>query len=1277
MHISTSHVGELEALSAAHRPSGSDAAQRRPAAGLIRRLRVLAALLLVPLTSSAAAANITFIKSIGTATSTTAATTQSITVPAAGVDAGAAIIVSATFTNSPAAALTGTVSATDTAANSYTVISDATNGTNVRTVVLAALNVNRLVSGNTIVVTTPSVNRRTIAAAEFWGVDTADQSANATGNDTAPASGPATTLSANELLIGAIGINGIAGDNLAAGAGYTQITRVSAGTAVPAATNLLAYQLVADADEYEATATTTTTRQWAANLATFAPDATCGDGNLDAGEDCDEGPDNGTSTSCCNANCRFRASGQTCRASTGGCDSAEVCTGSSGTCPADVLRPNGFVCRASAGECDIAETCDGVSNNCPADVLVAADTPCTDDGTSCTIDICNGSSPACQHPADTGSPCIKFIQTIGTTTSTTAATTTSVTVPAAGVSSGGSVIITMGLPSNALGAPGDVSATDSAGNVYTVDSDVTNPANSRIVVLSSHKVLPLASGNTITVTHPSTNRRNMVAAEYSGLAASPTVDQTSTNVGNENNATPATTGTTPTTTQADQLLIGAFGVSGPSSDNFTAGAGYTSAGRVSASATAPTVTNIQEYRVVNTIGAYSAGFTTTTTTVRPYAAAIVTYKADVDCGNGVVDPGEECDLGLSGNGAATSCCTRNCKFRSSAGVCRAQNGACDVAETCTGTSEICPADARRPDGFVCRPIPAGEAGACDPVAETCDGVSNLCPPDSFLPAGSDCAVNNDTNPCTADQCNGTQAACTHPAGNPGAVCRAAAASCDAVEVCTGTSTACPANAFLPAGTLCRQATDLCDVDDVCSGLSQSCGQDFVRPNGFLCRAATDLCDADDTCDGTSKACVDHIRPAGAECRQSTDECDVTDLCDGTSKVCDDAVAEAGTSCGSPAADACDADDACDGTGKACQALVKPSGELCRDAADVCDVAEFCDGSNTACPADALQNAGVTCREAAGPCDVAETCTGSSTACPADAVQPASYLCRPQNGDCDVADYCDGTEVACSDDVHVPDGTLCVGTNPNACLNACSAGVCADGAPVTEQACCGNGILDGGESCDDGNQISGDTCPSRPGDDCQFAASGSLVRAARKNPKHDSRACQLEFAVANAASSSDRFGLPNWIQTCTDQDPACDLDPTPGRCRIAVAACLNNQDTNVPACVLNGVGSVAFDAPKRTLPAEQLALAAAGVAKLTAGIQQLLDPANPAAWYTNTLPVLASQRNLCSGTVLIDVLAGTDTKTTKKKAFSLKVRSLDLNGQKKISTLRLMCQSPTP
>ncbi|TLS23274.1 uncharacterized protein PpBr36_06327 [Pyricularia pennisetigena] len=96
------------------------------------------------------------------------------------------------------------------------------------------------------------------------------------------------------------------------------------------------------------------------------------------------------------------------------------------------------------------------------------------------------------------------------------------------------------------------------------------------------------------------------------------------------------------------------------------------------------------------------------------------------CGNGIVEAGEECDCGGSdgckGNPccdaktckftsgstcdfANEECCDRQCKFASAGTVCRASIGSCDPAETCSGTSGVCPANAFAPNGQAC-----GEAG---------------------------------------------------------------------------------------------------------------------------------------------------------------------------------------------------------------------------------------------------------------------------------------------------------------------------------------------------------------------------------------------------------------------------------------------------------------------------------------------------------------------------------------------------------------------------------------
>src|SRR4029077_6139614 len=59
----------------------------------------------------------------------------------------------------------------------------------------------------------------------------------------------------------------------------------------------------------------------------------CGDGGLfPLTEECDEGPANGAPDSCCASDCTFVPASTPCRDSTGACDPADVCSGTSGVC---------------------------------------------------------------------------------------------------------------------------------------------------------------------------------------------------------------------------------------------------------------------------------------------------------------------------------------------------------------------------------------------------------------------------------------------------------------------------------------------------------------------------------------------------------------------------------------------------------------------------------------------------------------------------------------------------------------------------------------------------------------------------------------------------------------------------------------------------------------------------------------------------------------------------------------------------------------------------------
>ncbi|KAM6235131.1 disintegrin and metalloproteinase domain-containing protein 2-like, partial [Porphyrio hochstetteri] len=97
----------------------------------------------------------------------------------------------------------------------------------------------------------------------------------------------------------------------------------------------------------------------------------------------------------------------------------------------------------------------------------------------------------------------------------------------------------------------------------------------------------------------------------------------------------------------------------------------------------------------------------------------LSYRRASLCGNGVVEPGEQCDCGAPKACSKDKCCTRSCQFKPgvkcSSGLCcsecqfkqkysqcrPAADPQCDLAEFCNGTSASCPPDLYVQDGHDC------------------------------------------------------------------------------------------------------------------------------------------------------------------------------------------------------------------------------------------------------------------------------------------------------------------------------------------------------------------------------------------------------------------------------------------------------------------------------------------------------------------------------------------------------------------------------------------------
>lgn len=224
-----------------------------------------------------------------------------------------------------------------------------------------------------------------------------------------------------------------------------------------------------------------------------------------------------------------------------------------------------------------------------------------------------------------------------------------------------------------------------------------------------------------------------------------------------------------------------------------------------------------------------------------YQECLSETASNAVCGNGIVEPGEQCDCPNNNCTCYDHCCNgATCQLATNA-TCSATDGCCDET-TCNV----------RASGTVCR----ASLGPCD-TAETCDGVSKSCPADTITAYGTACVdTNGDAGACWANECRNRDYKCQKigPYVHGG---KKASGTCSPYTTSQqpGTSSACSSTSLQPWE--CFSRNDSCTASDTYYATN--------APLGFPCGAATggvhgNVCDGLGSCVALSSVMPTYTAP---------------------------------------------------------------------------------------------------------------------------------------------------------------------------------------------------------------------------------------------------------------------------------------------------------------------------------------------------------------------------------------------------------------------------------